>query len=1072
MTALKTNTSCTATSTKLKSRLHFFELLGRSNFSFLQGASHPEDLVVEARRLGYQGMALCDLNGLYGVVRAYQAIEFPSRFLAPEEFENRPFSFHCGAEMSLMDGASIALLPMSKEGYAHLCQIITLSKRQSEKTFSNLTLDTLELYADELLAFALPPWSEERLQRLRELFWDRLYLPVWKDFSWQSLQLYNQALKLEEQGGFELFATNRPLMATREAKHVHDVLTCILHKTSLKEARTRLLSNGERHLKTLEELEDVWKDRPDLLAKTSFIAKRLNFSLSELRYEYPEITKPPGMDATQYLSQLVEVGLKRRYSKGINQTVRQTVQHELDLIRELRYEEYFLTLWDICQFAVQQGILHQGRGSAANSIVCYALGLTSVDPTKVQLLFERFISRERGEPPDIDIDFESGRREEVIQYIYKKYGAEHAAMVCTVVCYRTRMAVREVGKVLQIPMATIDKVVKYMGREGLSRLQEAPEKAAEWKLTPQIYQLLIRLSSELKGFPRHLGIHTGGFLIAKRPITQCVPVEKATMDQRYVIQWNKDDLTVLKMLKIDVLGLGMLTALQKCFELLKQIGRDDLELYSLPYDDPKTYKMIQKADTVGTFQIESRAQMSLLPRLRPENFYDLVIEVAIVRPGPIQGGMVHPFVRRKHGQETITYAHPDLEPILKKTCGVPIFQEQIMQIASTVAGFTPGEADELRRIMSSSWKKHDLMHGLKTRLIAGMLQHGIDLPYAEQIYQTIVGFASYGFPESHAASFAILTYASCYLKCHHPDIFTCSLLNSQPMGFYSPRSLIQDAQRHQVKFLDLDIQKSDWDYTIDTSNPASVPQPVRVGFRAIAGLNKDSILKMLEERRQNGPYQDLADLVRRTQLPKPALMKLAAAGSFNSLGLSPRQTLWTIQGLTLDSQSLLFAQEATASGQEDLKHLPAESAWQNMCREYQSQGFSTLLHPIGVLRPTLEKWSQEARHNNTIGYTRADRLTYLKNNSKVRVAGLMSMQQRPPTAKGFAFLTLEDESGLINVVLYPKIYQRFRLVILQHPLLSISGVLQNVEGVIHVKAEQISPLLKVEPPIPTTPIDV
>jgi DNA polymerase-3 subunit alpha/error-prone DNA polymerase len=1019
-------------------------------------------MVLQAQSLGYRGLALCDLNGLYGVVRGWQAIEFPSLFTTHES-ANKDFTFHCGAEMQLEDRSSVALLPMHKDGYTNLCQIITESKRSSEKGFSNLTLDCLEQYSDDLMAFALPPWTEDKLLRLREIYHGRFYMPVWKDYTWESLELYRQALQLEEKHGFELFATQRPFMHGSERKPVHDVLTCILHKTTLKKAKTRLLGNGERHLKPLDELAKVWKDRPDLLGKTVHIAKRLRFSLKELRYEYPQAATPPGREPAEHLRELTYAGLSKRYPLGIPEKVHGMAEHELGLIAELRYEDYFLTLWDVCQFATHKGILHQGRGSAANSVVCYALELTAVDPMKVELLFERFISKERGEPPDIDIDFESERREEVIQYIYQKYGARHAAMVCNVICYRTRMAIRECAKVLDIPLKTVDLMVKFMGREGLERLEAAPEKAREWKIDEKTYKLMLTITQALKGFPRHLGIHPGGFLIAKRPITECVPVEKATMDQRYVIQWNKDDLTVLKMLKIDVLGLGMLTALRKCFELLREtpsvpdVGRRHdvptahirqrpIDFYSIPQEDAATYEMIQKADTVGVFQIESRAQMSLLPRLRPKTFYDLVIEVAIVRPGPIQGGMIHPFIRRRHGQEPISYPHPDLKPILGKTCGVPIFQEQIMQIASTVAGFTPGEADELRRIMSSSWKKQDLMQGLRQRLINGMLNHGISMQYAEQIYQTIVGFASYGFPESHAASFALITYASCYLKCHYPGQFTCALLNSQPMGFYSPRALIMDAQRHGVKFLDIDLQKSSYDYTMEGED-------VRSGFRAIYGLKEKHIQEVLRERETNGPFRDLSDLIRRTHVKKTLLIQLAAAGAFQCLGLSPRDALWKIQALSLDPQSLFFAAEPEAS-----EHVPGENDWEKLQREYQTQGYSLARHPLGILRPQLERWSEWERARNFPPFTKAAQIQHLQNGARIRVAGLLSLQQRPPTAKGFTFLTLEDETGLINIVITPDLYESVRLTITHHPLLHVGGRLEKVEGVLNIKAQMIKPL--------------
>lgn len=1118
MTGSKTNTISMDTLINARERralersesISFVELLARSNFSFLQGSSHPEEMSLHAQELGYKGLALCDLNGLYGVVRAFQAIEYPSQFLVQSETLNRDFTFHCGSEMQLKDGSSIALLPMNKYGYTNLCQIITESKRSSEKGFSNLTIDILAQHSDDLIAFALPPWNLETLHRLSEIYHDRLYIPVWKDYTWQSLDLYQQALILEKQYGFDLFATNRPFMHARERKNVHDVLTCILHGCTLKDAKTRLIANGERHLKPLHELKKLWADRPDLLVKTNFISARLQFSLKELQYEYPEASRPAGKDAAEFLRELVENGLKWRFPDGVSDKVRGMIEHELALINELRYEDYFLTLWDVCQFAVKQGILHQGRGSAANSVVCYVLGLTAVNPTKVELLFERFISKERGEPPDIDIDFESGRREEVIQYIYQKYGSRHAAMVCNVICYRSRMAIRECAKVLGIAQKSLDDMVKFMGRDGITRLENTPEKAQEWNIQPRTFSLLLQITRSIVGFPRHLGIHPGGFLIAKRPITECVPVEKATMDQRYVIQWNKDDLTVLKMLKIDVLGLGMLTALEHCFRMLKQHKGLNYDLYNTPHDDRATYDMIGLADTIGTFQIESRAQMSLLPRLKPKCFYDLVIEVAIIRPGPIQGGMIHPFIRRRDGLEPVTYPHPDLIPILHKTCGVPIFQEQIMQIASTVGGFTPGEADELRRIMSSSWKKHDLMQGLRTRLINGMINHGITLEYAEQIYQTILGFASYGFPESHAASFALITYTSCYIKRHHPEVFVCGLLNAQPMGFYSPRALIADAQRHNVKFRGVDIQRSDYDYTLEDGE-------VRAGFRALYGVKEKHILALIEERKRGGLYKDLADLVARTKLHKSTLMRLAAAGAMESIGLPAREGLWKIQSLTMDAQSLFFGREvgrvgvateprssaapagrsasdtndaglleapqvdarqvprADAHPLDDTELLPQENEWEILNREYRSKGYSLVRHPIGILRPVLERWSNYERARNSPGFTKAENIPKLRNGDRIRVAGLLALQQRPPTAKGFAFLTLEDETGNMNIVIVPQIYDQFRLTMVYNPLLDIYGILEKANGVLNIKARTIKALpvdrlLGVQPQLATSAV--
>lgn len=1021
----------------------FTELLARSNFSFLQGASHPEEMVLHAQRFGYQGLALCDLNGLYGVVRGFQAIEYPSKFLLHETPINK-LKFHVGAELwvhsldSRKKHFSIGLLPMNKDGYFQLCHLITLSKRRSPKGFASLMIEDLSKHCNDLIALPLPPWSKKDLEELRELFGSHLYLPVMKDYSWESLQSFKEAVQLESELGIPIVATQRPLMHARERKPLLDILTCIMHKTTLEEAKTRLTPNAERYLKPLTELQEIWKDRPDALARTIEISNQLQFSLHELKYEYPKALSE-NEDPSKVLRRITYEGLKKRFPKGLPEEVRASVEHELSLIKELKYEDYFLTLWDVCQFADRQGILHQGRGSAANSVVCYALELTAVDPTKVKLVFERFISKERGEPPDIDIDFESERREEVIQYIYKKYGAEHAAMVCTVISYRSRMALRDCAKALGVSLQQVSTLTKHMGREGLSALKGNEEIAKHIGLPKEKYELLIQTASALVGFPRHLGIHTGGFLISQRPITECVPVEKATMDRRYVIQWNKDDLTVLKMLKIDVLGLGMLGALRKCFEMLKAHKGQNFDLYNLPTKDEKTYEMIGKADTVGVFQIESRAQMSLLPRLKPKNFYDLVVEVAIVRPGPLQGGMVHPYIRRRHNREKVKYAHPDLEPILERTFGVPIFQEQVMQVASTVCGFTPGEADELRRIMSSSWKKSDLMHGLRQRIISGMLNHGIQREYAEQIYQTIVGFSSYGFPESHAASFALLTYASSYIKCHYPDVFVCALLNSQPMGFYSPRALIADAQRHGVRFLDVDIQHSDFDYTLAGDSC------VRLGFRSIYGVKGDEIQKLIDERNQNGPFKSLSDLVRRVELSKRTLLLLGTAGAFKGFGLNPREALWKVQSLNINPKSLFFSQSHT----EGLDLLPEETDSDALQREYRSKGYSIHKHPLDLFRSDLRQMPQH--------FITASQLEKIPGGRRVHIAGLMALHQRPPTAKGFSFLTMEDETGSFNVILTPQVYEKHRLDVIFYPLLKIHGLVEKRSGVINIKATRLEP---------------
>ncbi len=1036
----------------------YVELLGRSYFSFLQGASSPEEMVLQAQELGYRGLALCDLNGLYGVVRAHRQAHHNSSFASPSDFASsaqaKSFQLIVGSELKLKDGGSVALLPMNREGYTRLCQLITQVQRPSQKGFSLFHLELLAQHSDDLIALALPPWNMDELKFLHQQFHDRLYLALWRDLSWQSRQFEHQAFELERHLGLQLVATQRPFMHEAQRKPLFDVLTCSLHRVSLAEAKTRLLHNSERHLKPLRQLKQLWQDRPDLLERTLEIAQRICFSLDELKYQYPKAAVPPGFNSSSYLRDLVRRGTLWRFPQGPTAAVQSLIDKEMALIEELQYEDYFITLWDICEFARKQSILFQGRGSAANSVVCYVLGLTAVNPEQIDLLFERFISRERGEPPDIDIDFESDRREEVLQYVYKKYGADHAAMVCTVICFRTKMALREVALALGIDLKSVGKIVQSMGKEGLSALVQMNESnlqlsLSNWGITQTQFQLLIDLTRQMYGFPRHLGIHTGGFVITQRPLSECVPVEKSSMVDRYVVQWNKDDLESLKMMKIDLLGLGMLSALNKSFALLKEKRNCSLSLATIPPDDSKTYKMIQQAQTVGVFQIESRAQMSLLPRLLPKCFYDLVVEVAIVRPGPIQGGMVHPYIRRRHGLEPVHYAHPDLKPILSKTYGVPIFQEQIMQIASTVCGFTPGEADELRRLMSSSWKDASLMQGLRQRLINGMLQHGIQMEFAEQVYKTIVGFSSYGFPESHAASFALLTYASSYLKAHHPDVFVCALLNSQPMGFYSPRVLIAEAQRSGVPFLPLDVQHSDYDYALE--GPA-----VRVGFRAIYGLNKKFIQQLIANRQRHGPFSSLENFVERIHWPKSALMHLASSGALACFGLSPRAALWKIRSMNLERESFFYTQSPVYEQGPDL--LPQESEWESMHREYRTQGYSLSSHPIQILRPHFQSTKGSARHSlqghNSLSIKK------LRSGQPVTLIGLLASYQKPPTAKGFVFLTLEDEFGLFNVALNPQVHLRFRQTLNANPLLKISGCIEShSSGLTHLKAKEVHPLL-------------
>lgn len=1038
----------------------FIELLARSNFSFLRGASHPEEMVEQAIKYNYDGLALCDLNGLYGVVRGYATAHSPSLFTASKTPKDS-FQYLVGSELILSDESVITLVPKNKQGYSHLCELLTLAKRQVSKGFSALQINQVEKFSQDLLCFALPPIDEERYQCLEKIFGDRLYIPIWRDLTWESQEYCKQAFILEEKFNAKLFVTQRPFMHSPERKPLFDVLTCMLHHSTLEQAKDRLIQNAERSLKSIEEISFLWQDRLDLVEKTVEIAKRSTFSLAEIRYRYPRSNIPYNLTPSEYLQLLTSKGAHWRFPNGIPAKVQATIDKELHLIKDLQYEDYFITLKEICDFAQEKGILYQGRGSAANSVVCYCLGLTSVSPTEVDLLFERFISVERREPPDIDIDFEHSRREEVIQHIYEKYDERHAAMICTVIRYRARMSIRETAKVFGIPLTKINAMIKFMGRDGLRRLVEDPSVCEKFEIPQVQWNLFLKMAQQIHGFPRHLGIHTGGFLITQDCMTEMVPVEKATMNGRYVIQWNKDDIATLGLMKIDVLSLGMLTCLRKCFELLSEHKGLSLNLANIPENDEPTYDMICKADTVGVFQIESRAQMNTLPRMKPRNFYDLVVEVAIVRPGPLQGGMVHPYLKRRQGLEKVTYASELLRPILAKTHGVPIFQEQVMKIVIEAAGFTPGESDELRRIMSSAWRKRSTMEAIHDRIIMGFEKNGISKEYGEQIYKTIEGFANYGFPESHAASFALLTYASCYLKCHHPEVFACALLNSQPMGFYVPRTLIAEAQQHQVKVLPLSIQHSDYDYTLEQGEGPW--RSLRVGLRSLYGVPEHIARSIENERKANGHYLDLTDFVRRTLLPRSLLVKLAASGALECFNPDTRDLIWRLESLSLDQNSFLWGKPKEGSEQtelleDDSDNIPFESNWDRLRREYDSKGFSVDAHPMSVLRSYLKSKNQELIKNKYVPFMTSEDLKRIPHKRKVRIAGLVSVTQRPPTAKGMCFITLEDEHGFINIVIHPEIYQKDRMTIYGRSLLEIQGQVEKVSGLINVRAARVLPL--------------
>ena len=1015
-------------------------------------------MIEQAQRHDYFGLGLCDVNGLYGVARGYRYTKMGTVF-DKKDFVSRPdFRYHVGAEMTLPEG-SVVLLPMSLRGYSNLCQLITQSKRAAEKAYSCLQDEHVFFHHEDLIACVLPPWNEARLQRYQAVFGDRLYLPLHRDLTWESRLYQAQAFYLEQKG-YALFATQRPYFHKRSRKKLHDVMTCLYHQKTKSQAGHLVLSNSERCLHSLEELKSLWRDRPDLLQATKSISDRLSFTMNEIRYRYPQGDLPGGMTPSDYLRQLCDEGCRTRFPKGVKEDIRLLIEKELGIIRDLNYEDYFLTLWEICGFAKSRGILYQGRGSAANSVVCYLLGLTAINPTQVEVLFERFISKERSEPPDIDVDFEHERREEVIQHIYQKYGNERAGMVCNVICFRARMALREICKVYEISESAVSEMVRVMGREGLSRIQNSPQLFAKLGINQETFLEVVDLVSQLRGTPRHLGIHSGGFVISQDNLTHVVPIEKATMEGRFVVQWNKDDVEALGLMKLDLLSLGMLTAIRKCLDLLKTEKQKDWRLDQIPADDGPTYDMICRAETVGVFQIESRAQMSLLPRLKPRNYYDLVIEVAIVRPGPIQGGMIHPFLKRRENLEKVTYAHPKLEKVLKRTLGIPLFQEQIMQIVVEAADFSPGEADQMRRIMSNAWRKQAQMDGVREKLTRGMRKNGIKDAYIESIYKTIEGFAAYGFPESHAASFALLTYVSCFLKCHYPDAFVCALLNSQPMGFYGPRALINEAQRNGVKFKNPSVQYSLIDSFLekDPHDPAPRRQAVRLGLATIQGVPSSVFETIVSSRPSQGVYQDINDFIRRTQLSASVVSKLALAGALTDLGLSPREALWKIPTLQFDQDSLFFAREKSTTTTEAAWSPPRASEWEELMREYKTTGYSVDRHPLLLMRPHLLRLNADYKKRGYgLPFVSSEELKSLKDRSTVRFAGLLSVQQKPPTSKGVSFLTLEDEFGFFNVVLMPKVYEQSRLMIRTHPLIEIVGRLEKVQGVYNVIATQVRP---------------
>jgi error-prone DNA polymerase len=987
----------------------YAELHCLSNFSFLRGASQPEELVARAAALGYAALALTDECSLAGIVRAHVAARAAGLKLI------------AGSEFRLEDGLKLVLLAPDRRAYGALAALITTGRRRAKKGSYALSRgDLASASPGGLLALWIPgePPSSGDADWVRERFPGRAWLAVELHLGPGDARKLKQSRAIAESAGLPLVAAGDVHMHLRSRRRLQDALTAIRLGRPVAECGLALYPNGERHLRLRARLAQLYP--PELLAETARIAQRCAFSLGELRYEYPGELVPAGETPASQLRALSFGGMRERFPDGAPAAVVGLVERELALIAELRYEPFFLTVHDVVRFARARGILCQGRGSAANSAVCYCLGITEVDPARMSMLFERFVSKERDEPPDIDVDFEHERREEVIQYVYRKYGRGRAALAATVICYRPRSALRDLGRALGLRFDLSGILAWWDGRTVL------PERLREAGLDPEDRQVrqLLALAGELVGFPRHLSQHVGGFVISRGPLSELVPVENAAMPERTVIQWDKDDLEALGLLKVDVLALGMLSALRRA---LAFTGR---RMQDIPAEDPAVYAMIQQADTVGVFQIESRAQMSMLPRLKPANFYDLVIEVAIVRPGPIQGGMVHPYLRRRQGIEPVNYPSEAVKAVLERTLGVPIFQEQVMQLAMVAAGFTPGEADGLRRSMAA-WKKKGGLEPFESRLKEGMRRNGYGEAFADALYRQILGFGDYGFPESHSASFALLVYASAWLKCHHPAAFLAALLNSQPMGFYGPSQLVQDARRHGVEVRPPDAVLSQWDCTLEE---AAAGPAVRLGLRMVGGLAAAAGERLVASR----PHASVAELAQRAVLNRKDLNALAAAGALQSLAGHRRNAHWAASGVEKGVGWL-----PAPSG--DALELAAPAEAEDIVADYRSLGLTLGRHPLALLRKALLSKR----------FLTAAELSRSAHGSRVRAAGLVTCRQRPDTASGVVFVTLEDESGCVNVIVWRDLLERQRRELLGARLLGVAGVIEREGAVVHLLARRL-----------------
>lgn len=1019
----------------------YVELQITSNFSFLRGASHPEELMEQAASLDYSAISITDRNTFAGIVRAHSAAK------------KHGIRFIPSCRLDLLDGPSLLAYPTDKEAYGRLSTLLTVGNRRAEKGECFLYKRDVYEYGKGIKFIVVPPdrlTSDFRLEQTfvqdvteyRRALGSDLYIGALRIYAGDDMKILYRIHELCQQLDMPIVALNDVFYHVKERRELQDVLTCIREKCTIQTAGFRLHANAERYLKPPDEMERLFRQYPEAIRNTEVIADACHFSLDELEYVYPEELTSDDRSPHEELVRLTWLGAKERFGEKIPEKVCETIEHELEFIQKKNYASYFLTVHDYVSFARGRGILCQGRGSAANSTVCFCLGITSVNPTKFRLLFARFMSDARDEPPDIDVDFEHERREEVIQYIYEKYGRHRAAIVATVTQVRAKGAVRDVGKAMGLSVDAVGRLAGTVSSHWDDYVD--PQLLIEQGFNPDDPHLrkVLELTYQYMGFPRQLGQHTGGFVITQGNLHELCPIINARMEDRTNLEWNKDDLEDLGFLKVDVLGLGMLTCIRKAFDLAKTHYGLELTLANVPQDDPKVYEMISIADTLGVFQIESRAQMSMLPRLRPQNFYDLVIEVAIVRPGPIQGDMVHPYLRRRNKEEPEEYPSDEIKEILEKTLGVPLFQEQAMEIAIVAAGFTPAEADELRRSMAT-FKAKGKVSAFHKKMVDGMVNKGYTEEFANRVFKQLEGFGSYGFPESHAASFALLVYVSSWIKCHYPDIFAAALLNSQPMGFYQPAQIVIDARKHGVEVYPVDVNHSLWDHTL-VGDFQVKHHALRLGFRQIKGIREEDIEILLVGRRTG--YKSITSLVD-AGVPPAAMERLADADAFRSIGLDRRQALWEVSALQ-DRPVALFEGQPSECSTEGQIELPLMTNGEHVVQDYASTSLSIKAHPVSFLREKL----------NLLNVTPTGMLSNLKDGMFIKVCGMVTVRQRPGTAKGVLFVTIEDETGFANLVVWGKMFEKYRKEILQSRLLLATGKLQIEREVIHVVVQNCANL--------------